>query len=121
MSTLFPLCCIQHNGNSQQSGQVLLSTIGKIKQPDSEKFDTVESLPFITDEFGDLLKISESQDDTPSCSLAEALEKQDMYINSTLAQMGTSLLWSLFRNGFIENKGFFLNLKTFQSQPIKVA
>ena len=108
-------------GNSQLSGQVLLSTIGKINQPDSEKFDTVESLPFVTDEFGDLLKISESQDDTPSCSLAEALEKQDLYINSTLAQMGTSLLWSLFRNGFIENKGFFLNLKTFQSQPIKVA
>lgn len=108
-------------GNSQQSGQVLLSTIGKIKQPDSEKFETVESMPFITDEFGDLLKISESEDDTPSCSLAEALEKQDLYINSTLAQMGTSLLWSLFRNGFIENKGFFLNLKTFQSQPIKVA
>lgn len=121
MSTLLPLCCIQHNGNSQQSGQVLLSTIGKINQPDSEKFETVESLPFITDEFGDLLKVSESKDDTPSCSLAEALEKQDLYINSTLAQMGTSLLWNLFRNGFIENKGFFLNLKTFQSQPIKVA
>lgn len=88
----------------------MLSTIGKIKQPDSEKFATVESLPFIKDEFGDLLKVSESEDDTPSCSLSEALEKQDLYINSTLAQMGTSLLWSLFRSGFIENKGFFLNL-----------
>ena len=28
------------------------------------------------------------EDDTPSCSLAEALEKQDLFINSTLAQMG---------------------------------
>ena len=107
-------------GNSQFTGQVLLSTIGNIKQPNSEKYETVESLPFITEEFGELLKISEAEDDTPSCSLAEALEKQDLFINSTLAQMGSSLLWSLFRNGLIENRGFFLNLINFQSQPIKL-
>lgn len=106
--------------NSQFTGQVLLSTIGNIKQPNSEKYETVENLPFITEEFGELLKVSEVEDDTPSCSLAEALEKQDLFINSTLAQMGSSLLWSLFRNGLIENRGFFLNLKNFQSQPIKL-
>ena len=107
-------------GNSQFTGQVLLSTIGNIKQPNSEKYETVENLPFITEEFGEILKVSESEDDTPSCSLAEALEKQDLFINSTLAQMGSSLLWSLFRNGLTENRGFFLNLKNFQSQPIKL-
>jgi len=107
-------------GNSQFTGQVLLSTIGDIRQPNSEKYETVENLPFITEEFGELLKVSELEDNTPSCSLAEALEKQDLFINSTLAQMGSSLLWSLFRNGLIENRGFFLNLKNFQSQPIKL-
>ena len=107
-------------GNSQFTGQVLLSTIGNIKQPNSKKYETVENLPFITEEFGELLKISEEEDNTPSCSLAEALEKQDLFINSVLAQMGSSLLWSLFRNGLIENRGFFLNLKNFQSQPIKL-
>ena len=107
-------------GNSQFTGQVLLSTIGNIKQPNSENYETVENLPFITEEFGELLKISETEDDTPSCSLAEALEKQDLFINSVLAQMGSSLLWSLFRNGLIENRGFFLNLKNFYSQPIKL-
>ena len=107
-------------GNSQFTGQVLLSTIGNIKQPNSEKYETVESLPFITEEFGELLKISEAEDDTPSCSLAEALEKQDLFINSTLAQMGSSLLWNLFRNGLTENRGFFLNLKNFTAQPIKL-
>ena len=106
-------------GNSQFTGQVLLSTIGNIKQPNSEKYETVENLPFITEEFGELLKISEAEDNTPSCSLAEALEKQDLFINSTLAQMGSSLLWSLFRNGLTENRGFFINLKNFHSQPIK--
>ena len=107
-------------GNSQFTGQVLLSTIGNIKQPNSEKYETVENLPFITEEFGEILKVSESEDDTPSCSLAEALEKQDLFINSTLAQMGSSLLWNLFRNGLTEYRGFFLNLKNFQSQPIKL-
>ncbi|HTO16534.1 MAG TPA: PRTRC system ThiF family protein [Edaphocola sp.] len=108
-------------GNSQYTGQVLLSTIGAIKQPDSEKYETVASLPFVTDEFGELLKQSEQEDDTPSCSLAEALEKQDLFINSSITQMGSSLLWSLFRNGMTEYRGFFHNLKDFTTHPIKVA
>ena len=107
-------------GNSQFTGQVLLSTIGNIRQPNSDKYETVENLPFITEEFGELLKISEEEDNTPSCSLAEALEKQDLFINSTLTQMGSSLLWNLFRNGLTENRGFFLNLKNFTAQPIKL-
>ena len=107
-------------GNSKNTGQTILSTIGTIRQPNSEKYETVDHLPFITDEFGDLLKQSEESDDIPSCSLAEALEKQDLFINSTLTQMGSSLLWSLFRNGLTENRGFFLNLKNFHSQPIKI-
>ncbi|MFB9080178.1 PRTRC system ThiF family protein [Flavobacterium procerum] len=107
-------------GNSQHTGQVILSTIGEIPQPKSEKFETVERLAFVTDEFGELLNQSEAEDDTPSCSLAEALEKQDLYINSSLAQMGCSLLWNLFREGMTQNRGFFLNLKDFRSQPIAV-
>lgn len=107
-------------GNSQHTGQVLLSTIGTIKQPHSEKYETVANLPFVTDEFGELLKQSEQQDDTSSCSLAEALEKQDLFINSSLTQMGCSLLWSLFRNGMTEYRGFFHNLKDFRTQPINV-
>lgn len=108
-------------GNSQDTGQVILSTIGTIKQPNSEKYQTVASLPFVTDEFGELLKQSEKEDNTPSCSLAEALEHQDLFINSSLAQMGCSLLWNLFRRGMTEYKGFFHNLKDFRTHPIKVA
>lgn len=105
-------------GNSQYTGQVVLSTVGEIRQPKSGIFETVERLPFVTEEFGELLKQSEAVDDTPSCSLAEALDKQGLYINSALAQMGCSLLWNLFREGMTPNRGFFLNLKDFRSQPI---
>jgi PRTRC genetic system ThiF family protein len=107
-------------GNSQYTGQVILSTIGEIKQPNSEKYETVENLPFVTEEFGELLKQSEEHDDTPSCSLAEALEKQELFINSSLVQMGCSLLWNLFRNGLTPYRGFFHNLKDFSTHPLKV-
>jgi PRTRC genetic system ThiF family protein len=105
-------------GNSKDSGQVILSTIGSISQPPSEKFETVAALPFVTEEFGQLLRDSEQGDNAPSCSLAEALEKQDLFINSTLAQMGCSLLWQLFRQGMTQNRGLFLNLKTFYATPL---
>ena len=105
-------------GNSKYSGQVILSTIGKHPQPKSKKFTPIKKLPFITEEYKELLEHSEETDDTPSCSMADALQKQDLFINSALAQMGTSLLWDMFRNGFIKNRGFFLNLKNYRTQPL---
>jgi PRTRC genetic system ThiF family protein len=104
-------------GNGKDTGQVILSTIGKVKQPASERFETVESLPFVTEEFGELLRQSDN-DELPSCSLAEALEKQDLFINSALAQMGCSLLWQLFRNGFTTQRGVFLNLEDVRAMPL---
>ncbi|GEM63866.1 thiazole biosynthesis adenylyltransferase ThiF [Sphingobacterium faecium NBRC 15299] len=108
-------------GNSQHTGQVILATVGSIDQPESKKYETVASLPFITDEYGELLKQSEKEDDTPSCSLPDALAKQDLFINGSLAQMGCDLLWKLFRNGMTQSKGFFHNLKDYRTTPIKVA
>ncbi|MCX6217653.1 PRTRC system ThiF family protein [Spirosoma sp.] len=107
-------------GNSRYTGQCILSTVGEHPQPKSEKFTPVGLLPFVTDEYAEVLAQSETGDDTPSCSLAEALTKQDLYMNGTLATMGMSLLWNLFRNGMTDSRGFFLNLADFRSQPLKV-
>ncbi|MFL9846030.1 PRTRC system ThiF family protein [Flavobacterium rhizosphaerae] len=106
-------------GNGRDTGQVILSTIGSINQPASEKFTPVSSLPPVTQEFEELLTQGDTED-LPSCSLAEALEKQDLFINSVLAQMGCSLLWQLFRQGFTLERGFFMNLGNFRSQPLAV-
>jgi len=108
-------------GNSRDTGQVVLSTIGTLKQPASEKFRPVGNLPFVTETFKALLETANTTDNTPSCSLAEALTKQDLFINSTLANMGASLLWQLFREGVLFNYGFFMNLHDFRTQPLKVA
>lgn len=108
-------------GNSRQTGQAILSTVAPIEQPLSEKYRTVASLPKVTDEFRLLLEKSDKNDDTPSCSVAEALTKQDLFINPALANLGASLLWQLLREGMLFNRGFFLNLNDFRTQPLKVA
>jgi PRTRC genetic system ThiF family protein len=107
-------------GNMQHTGQVLLSTVQPVPQPASKKFQPVKSLPLITQEFKELLLQAEN-DTTPSCSLAEALSRQDLFINSALASLGASLLWTMFREGMLFNRGFFLNLKDFKTQPVKIA
>ncbi|AUD06303.1 MULTISPECIES: PRTRC system ThiF family protein [Spirosoma] len=107
-------------GNGRHTGQVILSTVGKLPQPTSKKYRTVEQLPFVTDEFKTLLEQADTSDDTPSCSLAEALSKQELFINPTLANIGSSLLWSLLRNGMTEHRGVFLNLHEFRTQPLKL-
>lgn len=107
-------------GNTKFTGQGILSTIGKIEQPTSKKFTTFSQLPSIVSEYGNSLKSLEQQDNTPSCSLAESLLKQDLFINSTIAHLGASLLWNLFKTGMTEYRGFFLNLQNFRSQGIPV-
>ena len=106
-------------GNSQSSGQVVMGTVPrKIKQPESHLYETVSSLKVVTR----LVRYSKVKDNDsgPSCSLAEALEKQDLFINSTLAQLGCNLLWKMFRHGMIEYHGLYLNLSTMKVNPILI-
>ncbi|MNR03087.1 ThiF family protein [compost metagenome] len=88
-------------GNSQKTGQMVLGTLTPTGP---------NSLKNVTELF-DLTQINE-EDQGPSCSLAEALTKQDLFINSTLANLGCNILWNLFRDHEIDNQGFYLNLKT---------
>lgn len=64
-------------------------------------------------------KIKE-EDSGPSCSLAEALEKQDLFINSVLAHIGCDLLWKMFREGKTLHRGAYVNLDTLKVTPIPV-
>ncbi len=106
-------------GNGQTSGQVLMGTVQeKIEQPKSKLYETAESLKVIT-EYVNYANIK-AEDSGPSCSLAEALEKQVLFINSTLAQIGCGILWKMFREGKIEHRGAFLNLKSLKVNPINV-
>jgi PRTRC genetic system ThiF family protein len=107
-------------GNSRFTGQLVLSTLAEIKQPESERFKTVGNLPKVTDEFMELLEQVDDNDE-PSCSQAEALKKQDLYINTALAVYGAELFWQLLSDGMIECRGIFLNIKKFKTTALKVA
>lgn len=106
-------------GNTKTSGQVVLGTLGKgVSQPSSGKYETVSSLKTVTQ----MVKYSsiEVKDTGPSCSQAEALNHQDLYINSALAVFGCDILWKMFRHGMIEHRGVYVNLDTLTTNPIAV-
>lgn len=109
-------------GNLQKTGQVVLGTIQRIKQPPvhpaSNKKHT-SMLANVIKKFPQLKRIKEVNQG-PSCSLAEALEKQDLFINSTLAQFGCNLIWKLFREGNLVYHGCYVNLETFNVNPIRI-
>ena len=104
-------------GNTQDSGQVVLGTAGrKIEQPKGKR-GCVALLPSVSDLFN--LSSLSDRHGGPSCSLAEALTRQDLFINSALAQSGMAILWKLF-HGVIDIHGAYLNLDTMRMNPIKV-
>lgn len=109
-------------GNAKYTGQVVLSTVGSIEQPRSKQFEPVAELPFVTDEFKNLLKQQKkSEKNIPSCSLTEALNQQDLFINTQLAGAGCGLLWNMITEAMTDIRGVFINVKTFRMQPIPVS
>lgn len=105
-------------GNLQKTGQCVLGTLDKIPQPKSQHKRKLV-IPTVVEKFPQLKKIKEEKQG-PSCSLAEALEKQDLFINSTLAQFGCNLIWKLLREGMIKYHGCWVNLDAMSVNPMKM-
>lgn len=91
-------------GNLSDRGQVILGGRG---------------LPDFFDLFPSLLDAEDPKGE-PSCSMSEALEKQDLFINSTVAVLGAQLIWQMMRRGRIAHHGFYVNLTTGRTTPIPV-
>lgn len=106
-------------GNARTTGQVLIGNIrGKILQPVSNEYLPVPRMNVITEEVR--YSTIKEKDSGPSCSLAEALQKQDLFINSILAQTGCDILWRMLREGRTFYRGAYLNLDTLRINPIPV-
>lgn len=104
-------------GNGRTTGQAILGS-SPIKQPKSQMFETIEQLPTVTQMYK--LTSKDEKDSGPSCSLAEALEKQDLFINRTIATAAADILWKLFNPGHIEIHGFFANLEQMRTVPVEI-
>lgn len=106
-------------GNSQNKGQVIIGTIpDNIEQSVQDGEEVIKYLTWVTDYPG--YNQIKDDDSGPSCSLAEALEKQDLFVNSILAQTGCDLLWKMLRHGESEYCGVYMNLETMKTNPIPV-
>ena len=59
-------------------------------------------------------------DHQPSCSAAEALTRQEPFINQNLAYQALGMLTQLLRHGSVAYQGGFCNLETGQLAPLAV-
>jgi hypothetical protein len=68
----------------------------------------------------EIVESSLDDDAEPSCSALEALERQEAFLNQTLAHHALGLLARLFRYGRIEHHGAFVNLAQNRVQPLPI-
>ncbi|MEP2668898.1 MAG: PRTRC system ThiF family protein [Cyclobacteriaceae bacterium] len=101
-------------GNSRYTGQVVLGSVT------GRKTNPVPVLEDIVDLHPELKHMTGEEDPSPSCSMFEALSKQDLFINSSLAQLAGNLLWRLFTNARLTYHGFYVNLETMRTTPLLI-
>lgn len=99
-------------GNRANDGQFILGC------PASDRNNDDARLPTILEAFPELRDESLPDDDAPSCSVAEALERQSLFVNRVVASHALALLFDLLGRGSIGHAGAFINLASGQTVPI---
>lgn len=99
-------------GNRAGDGQYLIGC------PCRPKGNVKARLPTILEAFPELADETLAEDDAPSCSVAEALERQSLFVNRVLASHALALLFDLLGRGSIGHAGAFINLASGQAVPI---
>jgi hypothetical protein len=62
----------------------------------------------------------DKNDNLPSCSAVEALQRQEPFINQTLAYHALAMLARLFRHGEITYHGAFVSVASGRMAPLPV-
>ena len=103
-------------GNNASSGQFILG------QPNNSANRKKHRLPTVAERYPEILRRDTKDDDQPSCSAAEALTRQEPFINQNLAYQALGMLTQLLRHGSVSYQGGFFNLVTGQlvTLPIKL-
>jgi PRTRC genetic system ThiF family protein len=102
-------------GNNASSGQFVL---GQANNSANKK--KKHRLATIAELFPEILKADKKQDDLAACSAAEALTRQEPFINQNLAYQALGMLSQLLRHGSLSYQGGFCNLETGQLVPIPI-
>jgi len=103
-------------GNLPDRGQFVLG------QPlRRDRKDRAKRLPCVNELFPSIVHAPADRGDRmPACSAAEAIQLQEPYINSTIANHVLALLARLFRHGRVAYHGGFVNLATGCVTPLAV-
>jgi PRTRC genetic system ThiF family protein len=103
-------------GNNASSGQFVLG------QPENNKNKRCNMrLPTVAELFPEIVDPKlDKKDKLPSCSSVEALQRQEPFINQTVAYHALALLARLFRYGRLSHHGAFINLSTGRVSPLPV-
>lgn len=77
-------------------------------------------LPYPYDVLPELIDKDQPEDDAPSCGLAEALERQELFVNQSIVTPALAILWEFFRHGRLSWYGAFVNLKSGSMRSLPV-
>jgi PRTRC genetic system ThiF family protein len=102
-------------GNTADGGQFVLG------QPkNSRNRNTRDRLPTVAELFPEIVTpVLDNTDTLPACSAVEALERQEPFINQTLAYHALAMLARLFRHGKLKYQGGFINLANGRMAPLR--
>ena len=79
-----------------------------------------KELPYPYKEIPDLINTRRKENNLPSCSLAEALTVQELFVNQWTATAELELCWRLLRKGGLDYRGFYINLDNGRMNPIQI-
>lgn len=97
-------------GNRNSDGQYILGC--------NQKTDAW--LPSVVDYYPTIVRKSKDDDETPSCSIAESLGRQELFVNQAVTVHALNLLWRLFRYRDLESAGGLVNLVSGRVLPIPI-
>ena len=100
-------------GNRADGGQFVLGQPWNRRNPRrAHRLRTVSEL------FPEIADASTAEDPMPSCSAREALDRQEPFVNQTLASFSLGLLARLFRHRELQVHGAFVSVAGQNAQPI---
>ena len=104
-------------GNNASSGQYVL---GQPRDRTVSARAQETRLPTVFELYPEIFDIKIGESALPSCSTVEALERQEPFINQTLAVSSLAMLARLLRYGQISYHGCFYNAQTGRAAPLTV-
>lgn len=107
-------------GNEAYTGQVILSTVRNIRQPQIKQkgIRKVQRLPDIFKRFPEMNTMKDTEG--ASCSIIDSFHRQSYFINPFMAMYAARLVWEMLTSQYVSVCGYFVNLETDKIKPLPV-